>query len=233
MGSHVITKTLQLYLILLSLYSIEARSKCFKKLSKCILLSDVKKEIINCKLYASNNSRKSSNTLMYRCDCRYLIQQKPDDFDEKHLKHIEIECLNKTEILAPNCVEIHTGMAINGYNLIYHKWTDRDTCFNKCLNVKVENGFRFDCKSFEHWHTNCPYDNNRDNMINKSNGNCSKLSIESEKNSPINALDLCVLSNQTIGSEHGRFAPNYGVTYYEKLCNGKVTLFNGKVYLLN
>jgi hypothetical protein len=213
MASCVIRTVIWLGLMLLSVDSIGKKLNCVKKLDKCILLSGSKHAVVNCRKIATSSNGISLETLLYRCDCKYSIQQK---IDASQFSRLEIECLNKTDILVPDCVEIHTGMAVRGFNLIYHKWTNKDDCFNQCLNVRIENGFNFDCQSFEHWHTDCPYDN----FSHSSNISCSSLSIESGKNK---AFDLCVLSNKTIKSALGFFAPNYGVTYYEVLCNGKTS----------
>lgn len=40
--------------------------------------------------------------------------------------------------------------------MLYRQWTDKETCFNMCLRTTIRNGAQFDCRSFEHWHRNCP-----------------------------------------------------------------------------
>jgi len=55
------------------------------------------------------------------------------------------------------CLIVHVGMAIKGSNLMFHQWTGKENCFNLCINTTIRNGFSFDCRSFEHWHSECPY----------------------------------------------------------------------------
>ena len=39
---------------------------------------------------------------------------------------------------------------------MYNLWTDKESCFNLCLRTTIRNGAQFDCRSFEHWHRDCP-----------------------------------------------------------------------------
>ena len=50
------------------------------------------------------------------------------------------------------------GMAIKGSNLVYKQWISREDCFNLCLKTNRKYGDFFDCKSFEHWHSECSYE---------------------------------------------------------------------------
>lgn len=45
---------------------------------------------------------------------------------------------------------------MKGYNQLYRQWTDKESCFNMCLRTTIRNGAQFDCRSFEHWHRDCP-----------------------------------------------------------------------------
>jgi hypothetical protein len=53
------------------------------------------------------------------------------------------------------CLQVHVGMAIKGYNMLHREWVSKEHCFNLCLNTNIRNGHSFDCNSFEHWHRNC------------------------------------------------------------------------------
>jgi hypothetical protein len=121
-------------------------------------------------------------------------------------------------------------MSIKGSNLVYNQWVSRENCFNLCLKTNKKYGDSFDCKSFEHWHSECSYEYL---YLNKSNDHSQKkcadfLNLHSTNMNETKfkrkhqKIDLCVLSNKTISSAGNDFDVNYGVTYYEILCNSKL-----------
>ena len=141
------------------------------------------------------------------------------------------------------CLIVHVGMAIKGYNLMYKQWINKENCFNLCLNTTIRNGFSFDCKSFEHWHSDCGTPSGDPNF---GGANRTKSAVcatfvssqdkrryltndmEDESTSRAhltkrasNKIDYCVLSNQTIQMAGKNFAENIAVTYYELLCKSK------------
>lgn len=158
----------------------------------------------------------------YKCKCKY--------YDGN-------ECESVTSFSSAysnnHCLVAHVGMSIKSYNLIYRQWINKENCFNLCLNTTLRNGFGFDCKSFEHWHSNCPSEQSTSKQYGKtcasfaqyesfvyhknhrhhSNTSNSKLQRTSSR------IDYCVLSNQTIESAGSlNFVENPAVTYYEILC---------------
>jgi hypothetical protein len=154
----------------------------------------------------------------------------------------------KPSHLTNECLIVHVGMAIKGYNLMYKQWINKENCFNLCLNTTIRNGFSFDCKSFEHWHSDCA---NPSGDPNFSGANRTKSAVcatfvssqdkrrhflkndlEDEstnraysKKRASNKIDYCVLSNQTIQMAGKNFAENIAVTYYELLCKSKYLNF--------
>jgi hypothetical protein len=68
------------------------------------------------------------------------------------------------------CLIVHVGMAIKGSNLMFRQWTGKENCFNLCLNTTIRNGFAFDCRSFEHWHSECPYTQQQHDQSQYANG---------------------------------------------------------------
>lgn len=127
-----------------------------------------------------------------------------------------------------NCLKVYVGMAIKGHNLLYNRWIDKENCMNICLNTTVNNGHKFNCKSFEHWHGNCtysPYSNNSNAQSCASFNGKQKISrryFHEKQFKP--KLDYCVLSDQTINSVGSDFNSNNAVTYYELTCQRDVTL---------
>jgi hypothetical protein len=206
-----------------------------KQYSKsCLVLNNnrsLKHEIFQCVAKPDEISKQ-----VYRCSCKY-----------KQNENTEI-ILNEIEIT--QCLEVHLGMAVKGHNLVYHQWINKEHCFNLCLKTNKKHGDTFDCKSFEHWHTECTYENTFSSTT-TDNDQTSNLNItkkikpcteylnlnsnfhihENKYKRRTKKIDLCVLSNQTIISAGTEFTFNHGVTYYEILCNKLTTNENsGKKY---
>lgn len=163
-------------------------------LSQCPDSNKIK--ILECK---STRSKKSSFLSNYECRCI-------------HLENGEVF----------NCLRVYVGMAIKGHNLLYNRWIDKENCMSICLNTTVNNGHKFDCKSFEHWHGNCSQSADPQSphyQLCASFDRRQKISRrnhQESKNRP--KLDYCVLSNQTINSVGPDFNSNNAVTYYELAC---------------
>lgn len=187
------------------------------------LLSSVNKnvylEINKCTVVTHNNR----NSKIYRCSCKYNYAS-------------NLELSNETNV---KCIEVRPGMAIKGNNLLYNEWVSREHCFNRCLQTNKLNGDSFDCKSFEHWHSDCSYEylitGLNSSSVSNSPKHCAEyLTIHSlnhdrekiKSKRKQQKVDLCVLSNQTIETAGNEFTFNYGVTYYEVLCNNNSKLKN-------
>lgn len=121
-----------------------------------------------------------------------------------------------------SCLKVYVGMAIKGHNLLYNRWIDKENCMKICLNTTVNNGHKFDCKSFEHWHGNCTYSPDSKNSNVQSCASfdgkqkLSRRFFHEKQFKP--KLDYCVLSDQTISSAGSDFNSNNAVTYYELTC---------------
>ena len=136
----------------------------------------------------------------YKCSCKYSIlndkiclpNSKKNDHNSNYtftvsksyeLSAIDIDDTKSKEIssVAGECLVAHVGMAINGFNLIYKPWINREHCFNLCLNTNINNGDSFDCRSFEHWKKNCKaqfntqYDDKNNTHISDLHTNCSSF----------------------------------------------------------
>jgi hypothetical protein len=83
-----------------------------------------------------------------------------DTDDEAYVNYIEdeeevINANNKNPNSVKECLVAYMGMAIKGHNLVFKQWVSEDHCLNLCLSTSKRNGLAFDCKSFEHWQTDC------------------------------------------------------------------------------
>ena len=83
------------------------------------------------------------------------------DFDESYLNYMAEEEIknvganNENTVPTNECLVAYIGMAVKGHNLIYKQWINEENCFNLCLSTTKKNGYDFDCKSFEHWQSDC------------------------------------------------------------------------------
>ena len=155
-----------------------------------------------------------------------------NDSEEYDLNEDQTTKVKKPLHIINECLIVHVGMAIKGHNLMYKQWISKENCFNLCINTTIKNGFSFDCKSFEHWHSDCA-SNPAD--IYKSATNRTKSAVcatfvatKSDHDRLIkranNKIDYCVLSNQNIQMAGKNFAENLAVTYYEILCKRKIRI---------
>jgi hypothetical protein len=82
-----------------------------------------------------------------------------DADEEAYLNYLDEEEVLSANNKNPNskkeCLVAYMGMAVKGYNLAYKQWVSEEHCFNLCLSTTKRNGFHFDCRSFEHWQTDC------------------------------------------------------------------------------
>jgi hypothetical protein len=162
----------------------------------------------------------------------------------------------KASHLTSECLIVHVGMAIKGYNLMYKQWINKENCFNLCLNTTIRNGFSFDCKSFEHWHSDCgsPSGDPSFGSANRTKSAVCATFVSSQdkrrhylkndledesdnraylKKRASNKIDYCVLSNQTIQMAGKNFAENIAVTYYELLCKSKYNFHFYNMYFIS
>ena len=205
---------------------------------------------------------KFPNVSSYACKCKYTKETRKNCSSQQtpsksiltknikqsrvksfpHQKALAIDVDNVNAYLSENfpstkiCLVAYVGMAIKGSNLMYRQWMGKENCFNLCINTTIRNGFTFDCRSFEHWHSQCPYTNipkenngsslngrnvcasftnNNDQSYNK--GLSADKIVRSEKQNNVK-IDYCVLSDQTIVTSGNEFSENNAVTYYEILC---------------
>lgn len=212
---------------------------------------------------------KFPNVSSYVCKCRYTKETRencssqqtlPKSILAKNIKQsrvksfphqnaLAIDVDNVNAYLSENfsstktCLVAYVGMAIKGSNLMYRQWMDKENCFNLCINTTIRNGFNFDCRSFEHWHSKCPYTNiEKENNGSSLNGHkvCASFTNNNEQsfNKELSAnknvrrekqnnvkIDYCVLSDQTIVTSGNEFSENNAVTYYEILCESNGYFF--------
>jgi hypothetical protein len=167
-----------------------------------------------------------------------------DADDETYLNYLDEEEVLSANNKNPNskkeCLVAYMGMAVKGYNLAYKQWVSEEHCFNLCLSTTKRNGYSFDCKSFEHWQTDCTgqprvyhpnetfvpricsqsgHGNNEENNV--STLSAARSSTLSRGLRAINKIEYCVLSNQSRSTAGDDFTENSAVTYYEILCKSK------------
>jgi hypothetical protein len=155
---------------------------------------------------------------------RILNHTKPGNIDESETSN--------SVTTTGDCLTVHVGMAVRGFNLLHRKWINKEHCFELCLKTKIKNGDSFDCHSFEHWHRDCNDNENKCASFTNDDYDHSEYRRDAfYKEKPIDSkikrspkMDICVLSNQTIKSANKDFLPNNAVTYYEITCKSKLEI---------
>lgn len=133
----ILNNLIKLCLIVNFLSTAHTLDETFERTNLCLAANDhyFKHEIFKC--MPINRDAKPS----YRCACKY----------EKNRAKSPV-------VQIDNCIEVHPGMAVKGFNLVYHQWLNKEHCLNLCLKTTIKNGNTFDCVSFEHWHSDCTYE---------------------------------------------------------------------------
>ena len=167
----------------------------------------------------------------FKCKCRLnenIYFNLNESLHENESTHADCKDLRPTF----ECLHVYPRMAIEGFNLIYHQWVNKEHCFNLCLKTNTLNGDPFDCKSFEHWHDDCSEQSHLTTIASSTGvfnepstiDPCKEYSSNKNKRQA-RKKNLCVLSNQTIGLSDELFKPNDAVTYYEIACKSKYIKF--------
>lgn len=132
--------------------------KPLHKIVDCVQLNETSKP------HHTSHSNLKIYLPSYKCKCKYMkVNENRCNWYSKSAneKFTPLSTSNESEqedgpsSSVNECLVVHVGMAIKGYNLIYRQWINKENCFNLCINTTIKNGFNFDCKSFEHWHADC------------------------------------------------------------------------------
>ena len=90
--------------------------------------------------------------------------------------------LDPSLLIVKPCLIAHVGMAVKGFNLMYRHWVNKENCFNLCINTTIKNGFDFDCRSFEHWHSECASNSATESPTNSSSSSSSQTWVMQKMN---------------------------------------------------